>query len=185
MKIHYYVNCTSQSLYLKSIPTISEEKKKKKCYSTVKKYSSMQVEAAVPFTRLISYNIKQIVISRLQLKKTTYKATPRGFGRELVKHQKQQFIVIALVHVSSPFYKSTGVFSYGVLKVLEGSSPLLCQDTNHSFIILTDYSKSPDFKVNPTRFLLKCSASRASLFTLVGMQLCLGGVELLPAAQLM
>lgn len=30
----------------------------KKCYSNVKKYSSMQVEAAVPFTRLISYNIK-------------------------------------------------------------------------------------------------------------------------------
>lgn len=31
---------------------------KQKSYSTVKKYSSMRVEAAVPFTRLISYNIK-------------------------------------------------------------------------------------------------------------------------------
>lgn len=46
--------------------------------------------------------------------------------------------------------------------MLEESSPLLCRYTNHSFIILTDYSKSygcPDFKINPTRFLLKCSAS--------------------------
>lgn len=58
--------------------------------------------------------------------------------------------------------------------MLEDSSPLLCHDTNHSFIILTDYTKSygcPDFKIHPTQILLRCPASHASLLTLVGPQL--------------
>lgn len=48
---------------------------------------------------------------------------------------------------------------------------LLCHDTNHSFIVLTDYTKSygcPDFSINPVQILLKCSAPRASHLTLVG-----------------
>lgn len=48
-------HCTSRA-YLQSEGR--KQKKQTKSYSTVKKYSSMRVEAAVPFTRLISYNIK-------------------------------------------------------------------------------------------------------------------------------
>lgn len=36
-------------------------------------------------------------------------------------------------------------------------NPLICHNTNHSFIVLTDYTKSygcPDFKINPTQILL-------------------------------
>lgn len=58
--------------------------------------------------------------------------------------------------------------------MLEGSSPLICHDTNHSFIILTDYTKSygcPDLKINPTRYLLNCYASHVSHLALGGMQL--------------
>lgn len=63
-------------------------------------------------------------------------------------------------------------------------NPLICHNTNHSFIVLTDYTKSygcPDFKINPTQILL-LSASHASHLTSVGTQLGLG--ELLLAAQL-
>lgn len=66
------------------------------------------------------------------------------------------------------------VFPRESSRVLEESSPLICHDTNHSFIILIDYTKSygcPDFNLSPTRFLLKCPASHVSHLTLVGTQL--------------
>lgn len=68
--------------------------------------------------------------------------------------------------------------------MLEESSPLICHNTNHSFI-LTDYTKSyscPDFKINPTLLLFKCPASHVSHLKLVGAWPRLG--ELLPVAQL-
>lgn len=111
-------HCTSRA-YLQS--------EEEKSYSTVKKQSSMQVEAAVPFPKLISSNIKQIVISRLQLKKTYIQSnTPRGFRRrELVKTSKT---AIQCYCLSVSFYikkkKSTRcVYLQGSSKVLEGSSP--------------------------------------------------------------
>lgn len=89
--------------------------------------------------------------------------------------------MLLLQSVSSLFKKSTRcVYLRGSSKVLEGSSPLICQNTNHSFIILNRLRyvlRLPDKSYSVSTQLL-CVSCRP-LSVLDGTQLRLG--ELLPA----
>lgn len=59
--------------------------------------------------------------------------TPSGLGRDLVKRQKQQFMVIASVRSTSPF-KQTKTKTKACVFHRQTSSAVVHHDSNHSFI---------------------------------------------------